>query len=89
LDYPVKVGTKGQTMSVSAPELGKLAVRTVMETCRALVNGRDLGNPPIPAFAVAPGTYRIQLKCPDESKMPTTVATVVSGQTTTMIMKVP
>jgi hypothetical protein len=29
------------------------------------------------------------LKCPDESKMPTTVATVVSGQTTTMIMKVP
>jgi hypothetical protein len=74
-------------MMVSAPELGRLAVRGI-ETCRATVNGRDLGNLPVPPLPVAPGNYRVQLKCPDVNKIAPIMVTVVSGQTPT-IARVP
>jgi hypothetical protein len=86
VDYSVKIGTTGKSMVISAPELGDLSIRSGSEICRLLVNGRDLGFPPL-NLSVAPGTYRIQLKCPDASEMPTKVETVVAGEA--VIAKIP
>jgi hypothetical protein len=88
LDYPFKVdGGGGRAMQVQAPELGKLTIRSAMETCQVSVDGRDLGFPPINAQLVAAGTYSVQLKCPDGRTIRGTAITVVAGQT--LIAKVP
>ena len=45
LDYSVRVDA-GRT-SATPPDLGRLTIRTPLETCNVWVGGRDLGYPPI------------------------------------------
>jgi serine/threonine-protein kinase len=87
LDYPFKVDASRRTMELHAPELGRLTVRSAMETCQVLVNGADLGFPPINSHLVAAGTYSVQLKCADGQIVRGSGVTVVPGQT--VIAKVP
>jgi serine/threonine-protein kinase len=88
LDYPIKIDQAGgRTMQIQAPELGKLTIRSTMETCQVSVNGRDFGFPPINGQLIAAGTYSVQLRCPDGSTVRGGPVTVVAGQT--LIAKVP
>jgi serine/threonine-protein kinase len=88
LDYPIKIDQAGgRAMQIQAPELGKLTIRSTMETCQVSVNGRDFGFPPINGQLIAAGTYNVQLRCPDGSTLRGGPVTVVAGQT--LIAKVP
>jgi serine/threonine-protein kinase len=87
LDFPFKVDGSRRTMEVRAPELGRLTVRSTMETCQVLVNGHDLGFPPVTGHLVAAGTYSVQLKCPDGQTIRGSGVTVSPGQT--IIARVP
>lgn len=81
LDYPFKVDGSRRMMEVQAPELGRLTVRSTMETCQVLVNGHELGFPPITSQLVAAGTYSVHLKCPDGQIVRGSGVTIVAGQT--------
>ena len=66
LSQPVRVqGTPGKRLDIEAYALGSLNVLTTFETCKVQINDRDLGYPPISNKAVAAGTYRIDLVCPN------------------------
>jgi serine/threonine protein kinase len=81
LDYPFEVDGSRRTIEVQAPELGRLTVRSSMETCQVLVNGHELGFPPIDSQLVAAGTYSVQLKCPDGQIVRGSGVAIVAGQT--------
>jgi serine/threonine protein kinase len=88
LDYPFRVeASSGRSMEVEAPELGKVTIRTAMETCRVLLDGQDLGYPPLVGLSVAAGTYAVQLKCPDGRTIRGAPITVQPGDL--QIAKVP
>ncbi len=68
LSQSVRVqGTPGKRLDIEAYALGSLNVLTSLpfETCSVRINDRDLGYPPISNKAVAAGTYRIDLVCPN------------------------
>ncbi len=88
LDYVIKVsGGSDHAMEVRAPELGRVTIRSTMETCRVVVGGFDLGYPPITAQAIAAGTHSVQLRCPDGQNLHSAAITIVAGQT--LLVKVP
>jgi hypothetical protein len=66
-------GKPGSTVRQQAPGVGELAVRTEHETCKVLLDGYDLGYPPIAKVNVAAGTHRVTLKCPDGDSQNETV----------------
>ena len=65
--------------SASAPDLGRLTVRTPLETCNVWVAGRDLGYPPITDQKLAAGNYRVEVRCPDGNDRAETV-TIEAGK---------
>ena len=71
LDYSVRVDA-GRT-SAGPPALGRLTVRTPLETCNVWVAGRDLGYPPITEQKLAAGNYRVEVRCPDGNSRAETV----------------
>jgi eukaryotic-like serine/threonine-protein kinase len=84
LDYPVRVEA-GRT-SASPPELGRLTVRTPLETCKVWVAGRDLGYPPITDQKLAAGTYRVEVRCPDGDTKAEAV-TIEGGKLNTKVVR--
>ncbi len=84
LDYSVRVDT-GRT-SATPPDLGRLTIRTPLETCNVWVGGRDLGYPPITEQKLAGGNYRVEIKCPDGVTKADTV-TVDPGKLTTKVIR--
>jgi hypothetical protein len=87
LDRPVQVeGPAGRRVELRAPDLGKVTIRSALETCQVRIGGRDLGFPPINNQPIASGTYRIDLVCPNGQNQ-FGAATISPGQT--VIVKVP
>jgi hypothetical protein len=87
LDVPLKVdGGPGSHVSASAPALGRLTVRTTLETCKVVVGGRDFGYPPLNEVLIAAGSYDVQMKCPDGDGKSAHV-TIVAGQTHTEVIR--
>jgi hypothetical protein len=50
---------------LTLPALGKLSVRTNLETCEVTINGRSAGFPPLTNQDVVSGSHILALKCPD------------------------
>ncbi|MBI1874720.1 MAG: protein kinase [Acidobacteria bacterium] len=48
----------------TAPLLGKLTIRTPLETCSVMIGGRDFGFPPIVDQPLVARSYRVELRCP-------------------------
>jgi serine/threonine-protein kinase len=48
----------------TAPQLGRLTIRTPLETCSVIIGGRDFGFPPIVNQPLVARSYRVELKCP-------------------------
>jgi serine/threonine-protein kinase len=79
LDMPVNADPSSARRSYTVPELGRLTIRTTLETCRVSIGGRDFGFPPINEQKLAAGSYRVKLSCPDGDDRSQTVA-VAPGQ---------
>ncbi len=80
LDRQVVVEALGRPLELSAPELGKLTIRSSFGGCPVLLNGHSLGYLPINDVSVAAGTYRLEQQCPDGGgPLPRTI-TVLPGE---------
>jgi Protein kinase domain/PEGA domain len=87
LDSPLRVdGANGSRVSAAAPALGRLTLRTTLETCKVLIAGRDFGYPPLTAQPVAAGSYELQLRCPDGTTRSSRVS-VSAGETRTEVIR--
>ena len=87
LDMPLRADSPSGRVSFTVPEAGRLTIRTPLETCKVFVAGRDLGFPPINDQRVAAGTYRVELRCPDEGDNKTATVNVLAGQPKTEIIR--
>ena len=70
-------------MRLQAPGVGELNVRAQRETCKVLLNGAELGFPPIAKQRVAAGRYRLTLSCSDGDTQ-TQIITVPAGAAETV-----
>jgi len=87
LDAPLRVdGAIGGRVSAAAPALGRLTLRTTLETCKVVIGGRDFGYPPLNAQPVAAGSYELQLRCPDGTIRSSRVS-VTAGETRTEVIR--
>jgi serine/threonine-protein kinase len=87
LDLPVKIdGQPGSKAAASAPALGRLTLRTPLETCKVVIGGRDFGYPPLTEQAMAAGSHDVELKCPDGTSKQATVS-ITPGQTHTEVIR--
>ena len=68
------------SQDVTLPGPGQLAVFAQMETCKVVVDGQDLGNPPVPARRIAAGNHTVTLKCPDSKDDARKAVTVSPGE---------
>jgi eukaryotic-like serine/threonine-protein kinase len=84
LDYSVRVDAS--RTSATAPDLGRLTVRTPLETCNVWVAGRDLGYPPITDQKLAAGNYRVEVRCPDGNDRAESV-TIEGGKLNTKVIR--
>jgi tRNA A-37 threonylcarbamoyl transferase component Bud32 len=65
---------------VTLPALGKLSVRTNLETCEVTINGRSAGFPPVTEQEIVSGSHILALKCPD-GPGPRQAVTIPAGGT--------
>ncbi len=66
LDQTITIPAKPPAVvRVTLPALGKLSVRTSLETCEVTINGRSAGFPPLTNQDVVSGSHILALKCPD------------------------
>jgi len=79
LTAPISVDFQRPQMELTLPAPGTLAVFSAVETCTVVVDGQELGFPPIPSKAIAAGAHVVALKCPD-GKEETRKVTVAAGQ---------
>jgi hypothetical protein len=87
LDLPVKIdGQPGSKASAQAPALGRLTLRTPLETCKIVIGGRDFGYPPLNEQPMAAGSHEVELKCPDGTSKQATVS-ITPGQTHTEVIR--
>jgi hypothetical protein len=87
LDSPLRVdGAIGSRVSAAAPALGRLTLRTTLETCKVVIGGHDFGYPPLTAQPVAAGSYEVQLRCPDGTTRSSRVS-VIAGETRTEVIR--
>ncbi len=87
LDLPVKIdGQPGSKASAQAPALGRLTLRTPLETCKIVIGGRDFGYPPLNEQPMAAGSHDVELKCPDGTSKQATVS-ITPGQTHTEVIR--
>jgi eukaryotic-like serine/threonine-protein kinase len=87
LDMPLKVeGGPGSRVAASAPALGRLTLRTPLETCKVVVGGHDFGYPPLNEQPMVAGNHQVSLKCPDGTSKDVDV-TITAGQTKTEVVR--
>jgi hypothetical protein len=87
LDMPLKIeGSAGGRVTAQAPALGKLTLRTPLETCKIVIGGHDFGYPPLTEQPLAAGSHDVDLKCPDGTSKSAQV-TVTAGQTLTEVIR--
>ncbi|MDO8834970.1 MAG: serine/threonine-protein kinase [Vicinamibacterales bacterium] len=66
LDQTITVPAKPPSVvRFTLPALGKLSVRTNLETCEVTINGRSAGFPPVTNQDIVSGSHILALKCPD------------------------
>lgn len=65
-----------------AADFGRLSLRGATGTCQVLLDDRNVGVQPIDDLSLAPGTYRIQLRCPDGQVIAGNDVTIIAGQLT-------
>jgi serine/threonine-protein kinase len=82
LDHPVGVDGSGRPLTAEAPELGRLQIRSRLETCSLAIGTKSLGEPPYEDLQLAPGRYSLKAVCPDGSEPQAVPVTVRSGQLT-------
>ncbi len=87
LDMPLRADSASGRVSYTVPEAGRLTIRTPLETCKVVVGGRDLGFPPITDHKLAAGTYRVDLRCPEDANNKTVTVSVAAGQPRTEIIR--
>jgi serine/threonine-protein kinase len=80
LDARLSVNYRRSSGSITLPEPGTLAIfgTPVYDPCTVLVDGQDLGPPPIPNKPIAAGRHAVVMRCPD-GREETQNATVESG----------
>jgi hypothetical protein len=83
LNAPVNVDFQRPRMEVNLPALGSLTVYSSGETCSVLVDGQDLGFPPIVKKPAAAGSHTVAIKCPD-GKTDSRRQAVAAGQAATV-----
>jgi hypothetical protein len=79
LSVPINVDTQRARQDVTLPDAGLLNVFATNETCTIVIDGQDLGNPPIPRKPVGSGKHTVVLKCPD-GKQESRSITVAAGR---------
>jgi len=79
LSAPINVDFQRSQLDLTLPAPGTLAVFSAVETCSVVVDGQELGFPPIPSKTIAAGQHVVALKCPD-GKEETRKITVAAGQ---------
>jgi serine/threonine-protein kinase len=79
LSAAVAIDFQRSTADVTLPAAGQLQVLSSNELCTVVVDGQDLGFPPIPRKTAAAGAHTIVLKCPD-GKDETRKVTVAPGE---------
>jgi hypothetical protein len=65
VDVPVAVDYQRSQIEATLPALGSVTVFSAVETCSVIIDGQDLGFPPIPRKQIAVGTHTVTLKCQD------------------------
>jgi hypothetical protein len=83
LNAPIAIDFQRPKMEVTLAAPGSLTVYSAVETCSILVDGEDLGFPPIVKKPAAAGTHTVAIKCPD-GKTDSRKQAVTSGQLTTV-----
>jgi eukaryotic-like serine/threonine-protein kinase len=87
LDMPLKIeGSAGGRVTAQAPALGRLTLRTPLETCKIVIGGHDFGYPPLTEQPLVAGPHDVDLKCPDGTSKSSQV-TVTAGQTRTEVIR--
>jgi hypothetical protein len=72
---------RGGNQEWTMPGTGTINVFASLETCKIVIDGQDLGFPPISAKTIAAGGHVVSLKCPDDPKKDDKrQVTVQSGQ---------
>ena len=77
--FTVEVVEGGREQLI-APALGSLTVFSNPGNCEIFIDSQNLDYPPITQRQVAPGTYRVSRRCPDERENREQPVTVVSNQ---------
>jgi predicted Ser/Thr protein kinase len=86
LNSSIPVDFQRSQLGVTLQAAGTLAVFAAAETCSVIVDGQDLGNPPIPGKPVASGSHTVALKCPD-GRHDSQKITVAAGDRTSVRFK--
>jgi hypothetical protein len=88
LDQAIRLdNVSGRAVALEAPDLGRLSVRSTLETCDVVLAGRNLGPPPITRQTIASGTYRIDVTCADKAQSRRDSVTVAAGQDAVKIIR--
>jgi hypothetical protein len=88
LDQAIRVdNVSGRRVDLEAPDLGRVSIRSNLETCDVVIAGRNLGPPPIIGQAIAAGSYRIDVTCPDKTQSRRDSVTVSAGQDVVKIIR--
>jgi hypothetical protein len=80
LEFRLSINYRRSSATLTVPESGTLAVfgSSEFNACTVLVDGQDLGPPPIPNKALAAGRHAVVMRCPDGREQ-TQNATVEAG----------
>jgi serine/threonine-protein kinase len=88
LNEPVALDFKTPEVQASIRASGVLAVFAAVETCSIVVDGRNVGFPPLPRKPIAAGAHEVILRCPD-GKEETRKITVAPGERITVTFRSP
>jgi len=81
LSAPLAIDFQRARADITLPAPGVLAVFSAVETCTIVVDGQDIGFPPVPRKSIAAGAHTVELKCPD-GKGDSKKVSVASGERT-------
>ncbi|HKB11890.1 MAG TPA: protein kinase [Vicinamibacterales bacterium] len=73
-------------VDLQAPAIGRLTIRSSLETCSVRIGDRDLGYPPVNNVAIAAGSYQIDIVCPN-GRTKSEYVNIVGGQTQRVIVQ--
>lgn len=81
LSTPLTIDYQRPQATITLPAPGTLAVFAALETCAVVVDGHDLGFPPIARKSIAAGNHTVVLRCPNGTEDSRRI-TITSGERT-------